>query len=133
MKTFILSTLITITSLVGIWLAQPVPAAALIGSNSQQQACQGINLDQGSNACTSNGTSGLNGLLATTINILSIIVGVAAVIMIIIGGFRYITSGGESSSTASAKNTIIYALIGLVIAVIAQLLVQFVLNKVSKA
>jgi hypothetical protein len=60
-----------------------------------------------------------------------VIVGVAAVIMIIIGGFRYITSSGDSASVNSAKNTILYAIIGLVIVALAQVIVRFVLNQVS--
>jgi drug/metabolite transporter (DMT)-like permease len=108
------------------------PAAALIGGQaSKSAACAGLQLDNGTNVCASEGTSGLNSLITTIINILSIIIGVAAVIMIIIGGFRYVTSGGDSNSTSAAKSTIIYALVGLVVAVLAQVLVQFVLDKTA--
>ncbi|MCL4358014.1 pilin [Patescibacteria group bacterium] len=62
------------------------------------------------------------------INILSIIVGAAAVIMLIYGAFKYITSGGESNSVSSAKNTLLYAIIGLVIVFLAQVIVHLVLN-----
>jgi hypothetical protein len=48
--------------------------------------------------------------------------------MIIIGGFRYITSGGKQESVTSAKNTILYAIIGLVIVALAQIIVRFVLS-----
>jgi hypothetical protein len=58
-------------------------------------------------------------------------VGIIAVLMIIIGGFKYITSGGESSNISGAKNTIIYAIIGLVIVALAQIIVHFVVNKVT--
>jgi hypothetical protein len=51
--------------------------------------------------------------------------------MIIFGGFKYITSGGESGNVTSAKNTIIYAVIGLVIVAFAQFIVQFVLGKIT--
>jgi hypothetical protein len=51
-----------------------------------------------------------------------------AVIMIIYGGFRYITSGGDSNRVGSAKNTLIYAIIGLIIVALAQLIVHFVLS-----
>ncbi|HSX33043.1 MAG TPA: pilin [Candidatus Saccharimonadales bacterium] len=73
----------------------------------------------------------VNGIITTAVNIFSIVVGIVAVVMIIYGGFKYITSGGESSNISGAKNTIIYAVIGLVIVAFAQFLVQFVLNKVS--
>ena len=57
------------------------------------------------------------------------IVGVVAVIMIIIGGLKYITSSGDSNNVSSAKNTILYAIIGLVVVVLAQVIVRFVVTK----
>lgn len=74
-------------------------------------------------------TQRLDGLIKTIINVLSIVVGVVAVIMIIFGGLKYITSGGDSSNVSSAKNTIIYAIVGLVIVALAQFIVRFVLEK----
>ena len=73
------------------------------------------------------GTARLNGLLTTIINIFSAVVGVIAVLMIIVGGLRYITSGGDSGKVSGAKTTIIYALVGLVVVALAQLIVHFVL------
>ncbi len=55
-----------------------------------------------------------------------------AVIMIIVGGLRYITSGGSDTSVTSAKNTILYAIIGLIIVALAQIMVRFVLSKVTQ-
>ena len=69
-------------------------------------------------------------LIASIINILSLVVGVVAVVMIIIGGFKYITSGGDSGNVTGAKNTILYAIIGLVIVALAQVIVRFVLSQV---
>ena len=51
--------------------------------------------------------------------------------LIIYGGFKYISSGGDSGKVTEAKNTIIYAVIGLVVVALAQFIVQFVLNKVT--
>lgn len=70
---------------------------------------------------------GLN--LQNVINILLFIAGIIAVIYIVIGGFRYVTSNGDSGSISKAKNTIMYALIGLVIAIMAYAIVNFVLGK----
>ena len=53
--------------------------------------------------------------------------------MIIVGGIRYITSGGDSGNISSAKNTIIYAVIGLIIVALAQILVHYVLSSVNNA
>jgi hypothetical protein len=51
--------------------------------------------------------------------------------MIIIGGFQYITSSGDSGKVGTAKNTILYAIIGLVIVALAQFIVRFVLSRVT--
>jgi len=76
------------------------------------------------------GTERIQNIVKMVINIFSVIVGIVAVIMIIWGGFKYITSGGDSGNITSAKNTIIYAIIGLVIVALAQFFVQFVLEQV---
>ena len=82
---------------------------------------------------TSGSTTGINNIIHDIINIFSLVVGIISVIMIIVGGFRYITSGGASDSVSSAKNTIIYAIVGLVVVALAQFIVQFVLNKVTNS
>jgi hypothetical protein len=86
-----------------------------------------------SNTAIANSANGgaLSGLIKTVINVFSLIVGVVSVIMIIVGGLRYITSGGDSGKVSAAKNTIIYAIIGLVVVALAQFIVQFVLSKAS--
>jgi hypothetical protein len=66
------------------------------------------------------------------VNILTVIVGITAVIMIIIAGFRFVISGGESANVAGAKNTIIYVIVGIVVVALAQVIVHFVLYRVSK-
>lgn len=72
---------------------------------------------------------GPDGVITAAIQILTIIVGVASVVMIIIGGLKYILSSGDSSNVETAKNTILYAVIGLVIALAAQAIVVFVLRR----
>ena len=111
-----------------------VPALAY-AQTPKEAACQGVALTGGScdtadpNDPNSSGNK-VNSAIATVINIFSWIVGVAAVIMVIIGGFKYITSQGDSSNVNSAKNTILYALIGLVVVALAQVIVKFVLNRI---
>lgn len=95
----------------------------------------------GSIACGANDSAGvpdsanpgknINDTIRSLVNILTAIVGIAAVIMIIVGGFRYITSGSSPEGAKGAKNTILYAIIGLVIVALAQVVVHFVLNKTS--
>lgn len=57
--------------------------------------------------------------------------GIVAVIIIIIGGIRYTTSNGDASQTKSAKNTILYAVVGLVVIIMAAAITQFVLTQVA--
>jgi hypothetical protein len=99
--------------------------------------CSGTNIDitGGEKKCgdSTDGESGINDLLIKIVNVISAIVGVVAVIMIIFGGFKYITSGGDSNNVSGAKNTIIYAIIGLVIVALAQFIVHFVINTAGDA
>lgn len=94
----------------------------------KQAACEGVELAGAD--CGGGGGARISGVLRRVINILSAIVGVVAVIMIIIGGFKYIASGGDASKVASAKNTVIYAIVGLIIVAMAQVIVRFVLGTV---
>jgi len=76
---------------------------------------------------------GGDGIVTVVVEKLSFAVGVASVIMLIIGGLRYITSGGQPQSAQAARNTIIYAIIGLVVAFVAQMLVSFVLTRIGSS
>ena len=130
--------IVSIASLSIVALPVAVPSAVLAATNVNINGslCSGTNFDLGNgsqNACDSTkGTNNLNELLKQIINYFSIIVGVIAVIMIIVGGLRYITSGGESGKVGSAKTTIIYALVGLVVVALAQLIVHFVLGQANQ-
>lgn len=73
----------------------------------------------------------LGSIVKSIINILSVVIGAIAVIMLMFGGFRYVTSAGNDTAVQSAKNTILYAIIGLVIVALAQVMVQFVLGSVG--
>ncbi len=73
----------------------------------------------------------IESIIKTVINLFSLVVGVVAVIMIIIGGLKYITSGGDSGNITGAKNTILYAVIGLVVVALAQFIVKFVLGRAA--
>jgi hypothetical protein len=73
-------------------------------------------------------TTELTDNLKIIVNVLLFLLGSIAVIMIIIGGIRYTTSNGDASNTKAAKDTILYAVIGLVVAVMAYAIVNFVLG-----
>lgn len=89
-------------------------------------ACQNnsVQPSQGSNSIY-----GANGVLTKVGRLLSMVVGIASVIMIIISGLKYVLASGDQSSIASAKNTLLYAIVGLVIAGSAQAIIFFVLNR----
>lgn len=119
-------------------LAVPTLAPAAVyadaASTINQGLCQGTSLDTTTTDCSaqaSTAQSKINDLLTQVINIFSVIVGIIAVFMIIFGGLKYITSGGDSGNVSGAKNTIIYALVGLVIVALAQFIVHFVLGKAT--
>lgn len=65
------------------------------------------------------------------INAVLYIVGILAVVMVIIGGVQYTTSGGDQAAVTKAKNTILYGIVGLVIAILAYAIVNFVIGKLS--
>ena len=71
---------------------------------------------------------GFDGILTSLTNTLLFAVGLLSVVMIIIGGLRYVVSGGNANSVTAAKNTILYAIVGLVIALLAYAIVNFVLT-----
>lgn len=79
--------------------------------------------------CTSSVGDLTGGILKDVISILLYIAGTIAVIMIIIGAIRYITSDGDAGKASQAKNTIIYDVVGLVVAVMSFGIVTFVLGR----
>lgn len=75
----------------------------------------------------------INNIIKMAIRIFQVIVGVIATFFVIYGGLTYITSGGSDAGIKTAKNTLLYAAIGLLVVGIAQVFVGFVLNRVSDA
>jgi cytochrome bd-type quinol oxidase subunit 2 len=119
-------------------IALPLAFAAPAVVSAQDPSIQGnlkcgttLKADTSGECDITQGTTGINNIIRDIVNIFSLIVGIVSVIMIIYGGFSYVTSGGDSGKVGNAKNTIIYAIIGLVIVALAQFIVQFVLDKVT--
>lgn len=104
-----------------------------VANGAQNSLPNNNGVTTGGNAinCSSTGasTGSLTSIARTVITWFSILVGAASVIMIIYGGFRYIISGGQSDRVGAAKNSLIYAIIGLAIVALAQLIVHFVLTQ----
>lgn len=144
-KKYILVTVTALTMLapglvMGVASAAECATGVAVGTNGCTAAtttasiasdiCNGSNLGTSSNCTTGNATDSLKSLAAKIISVFSVLVGIVAVVMVIFGGFKYITSGGDSNSVSGAKNTLIYAIIGLIIVALAQFIVHFVLNTV---
>lgn len=118
-------------------VAVTVPVAALsqgqhpVFADFTSDACKGVGQVNGGSGCGGNAGGKVSNLMKDVLNLLSIVVGFAALIMIVISGFRFITANGDSSGIASARSALIYALIGLIIAAMAQVIVRFVLGKLT--
>lgn len=108
------------------FLAFPIFANA---QSAKDAACEGVAMTGGD--CSSNASFSVEHTVKTVIYIFSWIVGVVSVIMIIVGGLKYVTSNGDSNNVNSAKNTILYAVIGLIVVAMAQVIVKFVLKQVD--
>jgi ABC-type Fe3+ transport system permease subunit len=129
MKTrLFIATLLTLLSIGVLFVPAPRVSAALF-DNAKDEACNGIALQGAGGAGCADAKGGVNGVLKTGINLFSLVVAIVAVIMIIVGGLKYITSQGDSTAISSAKNTIIYAIIGLVIVAFSQIIVRFALRR----
>lgn len=71
---------------------------------------------------------GKTGIFKTVTNVLLFLIGAVSVIMLIVGGIRYVLSGGDSTAVTAAKNTILYAIIGIIVALLAYAIVNFVVT-----
>ena len=74
---------------------------------------------------------GAQGTFRTITNVLLFLIGAISVIMLIIGGLRYVVSGGDSTAVQNAKNTILYAIVGVIVAILAYAVVEFVITSFS--
>ncbi len=138
-KSYLLVTMLALTFAAPALVPTAVYAAAGTGNCNDaigSSIAKGANdaIGRGGNVTcneTGVGEDNISEAAAGIVRLFSIIVGVIAVIMIIYGGFRYITSGGDSGRVGSAKNSLIYAIVGLIIVAIAQLIVHFVLSQTN--
>jgi energy-converting hydrogenase Eha subunit E len=102
---------------------------------SAQGNCDTGNLSIGSGANCAQGNDqpgnlfGTGGIFQTITNILLFLIGAISVIMLIIGGIRYVVSNGDSNAVVGAKNTILYAIIGIVVAFLAYAAVNFIITQ----
>ena len=119
------------TLLVGVMMAFGLVAAPLAFDSvsyaaNTNEVQKGVNQIGGNDA--GNSADDFTKLIKSIINILLFLVGAIAVVMIIIGGLRYVISGGDQGQITGAKNTILYAVIGLVVAILAYAIVNWVIG-----
>lgn len=132
MRRFIATLLPTLALLIvpmAISLSSPVAAVDVFGacSKSTANSANGTDVCNATNKPTSDNP--IITIIATAINILSIIIGFAAVVMIIVSGITFVLSGSDPQAVARARSGIIYALAGVVIVAFSQAIVKFVLDK----
>ncbi len=109
-----------------------VSAVDVIGKNcTGRTASSSICVDNNPAADAENPIFGPKGILTTVINLLSVITGIVAVIIIILAGLKYISSGSNPQDVTQARERILYAFVGLIIAALAQVLVRFIIGKVG--
>lgn len=127
LKTIFL-TLLTVFNISALTFAPVIVHA----QSSIEAACEGVQVDGSTGDCTdtSSGTA-LSNLIRVAIRIFQVIIGIIALFMIIMAGLSYITSGGDSNKTKTAKDRILYSAIGLAVVALAEVIIQFVLNRVS--
>jgi hypothetical protein len=134
---------ITKKTLTGVFAAFVFALVALFApvapsANAQAACSDGASggAQAGINCARGEGTPGQlfdgpDSIFTTIVNVLLFLIGAISVIMLIYGGIRYTTSGGNSASVTAAKNTIMYAIIGLIIAFLAFAVVNWVLGAVN--
>lgn len=105
----------------------PLLAAPVGAINVIDNACTGINKDTA--VCKSKNTDSVSNMVKTIVSILLFVIGSISVIMIVVGGIRYVLSNGNAAQINSAKDTVLYAVIGLVVALMAYAIVGFVLGQ----
>lgn len=113
-------------------ITSSLSAAVFVAISNASSALAAMSVQGGANAAKGADQStdlfGTAGTFSTITNVLLFIIGAIAVIMIVIGGLRYVISGGDSSQITAAKNTILYAIVGIVVAILAYAAVNFVIG-----
>ena len=126
LKNILISTLMVAVMVFGVSIIYQTGNTEIAGAINSE-------ITSGMNA-TSAGTStptDANVVIKNVTNIMFFIIGAVSVIMLIYGGIRYTTSGGNTNSVTAAKNTVIYSIVGLVISILAYAIVNFVVTNIK--
>lgn len=110
-------------------VATPVLVATDVSAaNAVEELKKGMNAAGGS---TDGNKKSFGAIMKTVVNVILYVLGAVSVIMIVFGGFRYTVSAGDASKVKAAKDTILYAVVGLVVALLAFAVVNFVLTSLT--
>lgn len=121
------ATTVITTIALALCLLSPVAVSA----QSVDDVCEGVGAAAGGSGCAASGGGSIENVVRAAIDIFSVIIGIIGVVMIMVSGFKYITSSGDASNISSAKQTLVYAIVGLIIAVLAQVIARFVLTRTT--
>ncbi|MET0980221.1 MAG: pilin [Candidatus Saccharimonadales bacterium] len=111
---------LTFAVLIGVAVLTPVHS---VSADNKTEVLKGVNSVGGAQ-----NTKSLNTTIRDVVNVMLYIIGVLSVIMIVFGGIRYVISAGDSTKVAAAKNTVLYSVVGLVVALLSYAIVNFVLT-----
>jgi hypothetical protein len=124
----IITSIMAVVAVLSLSLAPLAVETASAATNPKAELCKGSGGTWNGSTCSNANSGGVTvqGTFKNIVDVLLFIIGAVAVIMIIIGGIRYTLSGGDSSAVNSAKNTILYAVIGLIVAFVSYGIVRFI-------
>jgi len=131
MRNFISTLVFGVSVLLASLALGAISPAAASAADSTTEACQKLGSSSAFCASKKDSVGGTNGFAKIITNILLFLVGTAAVIMIILGGIKYTTSNGDASQIKSAKDTILYSVVGLIVAIMAWGIVTFVIDQAA--
>lgn len=122
--------------LMAVGVGMMVPASTYAQSDTVTCDTTDLSVTSGKDCSHGKGTPtslfGDGGIFQTIVNIFLFVIGAIAVIMLIYGGIRYTISGGDSKNVTAAKDTILYAIVGIVVAILAYAIVNFVIGGLIK-
>lgn len=120
--------LLFLTFIIGFFGFSALSATNYVSALSSSDAvCEGVNGVSG--GCTKTSASSVGATIKNALKIMQLIAGILALFYLISAGLKFITSSGSSDGVKSARNTILYAAIGLVIVLMSQAIISFVLNR----
>lgn len=117
------------TALAGVLMVPMLALGLSVGTGTVDVAAQISEGISDTRTAEAGQETDLGAIIVDVINIMLYIVAILAVIMIIYGGIRYTTSGGNQTHVTAGKNSLLYAIVGLIVAILAWAIVNFVASQ----